>query len=538
MSPPKAGRQHVHPSSPQHFEWREAIAPVNGVAETVPEENPSPGIQLAKRRRSWLAKVMTSCAIITILTLALGGANEEAQLRKRAIAEEITALFNSDAAAHAVLTRSLSPMKCMNARSTFSCQQSFSGGDIYWSEKTGAHYIAAGPLHTDWLATGGADGPYGLPTENPRALAGTGTSQDFAAGSLVYSPANGTHSLEGAIRSKWMASGAADGPLGFPTSSETLVGNGRTQRFQKGAIYLSPSGEAYTTVSGAIERRYVELSGPAGPLGFPSGEEVITGSSRVQQFSNGYLVQGPTTGARIMDPGTYKAWSEHREFFNWPVKDSWSDARGIHTEFQKTETIWDAQTQALYSTDNLDEKTAIIIGDSQLGGDSWTEQGARAAGFTKKIELGFGGWGYTRSTAATRGTPDGLLTSHRMLLPQGKPGAIFLTLGGNDASAHAKDADIVAHATKTWAELRRLYPETPIIVNGVMSTDAPNHVGRRHVDKVLMQAAKDQGLTHVSVAVMATVARSRYIDNVHLTQDGQNLVATPYTTALLQALHQ
>ena len=246
----------------------------------------------------------------------------------------------------------------------------------------------------------------------------------------------------------------------------------------------------------------------------------MTGTTAMQQFTNGYLLQGPTAGAKIIDPDTYKAWAQNPERFSWPVKDSWVDARGIHTAFPTTETIWDPQTKALYSTATVDENTAIIIGDSQLGGDSWTEQGARAAGFSKKIELGFGGWGYTRTTRATGGTPDEVLASHRMLLPQGKPGAIFITLGGNDATAHVTENTIIAHATKTWTELRRLYPKTPIIVNGVMSTDAPSHITRRHVDQVIADAAASQGFIQVSVAGMSTRASANYKDNVHLTQAG------------------
>ena len=345
------------------------------------------------------------------------------------------------------------------------------------------------------------------------------------------------HSVDAdtALRDHWLSTGAGEGPLGSPTTNAYPVGNGRVQEFQRGVIYWSPSTAWHTTTGGNIERRYIALGGPAGPLGFPKGEETAAGTTRVQQFSGGYLVQSPT-GVRIVNPETYKAWAKNRKLFNWPVKDSWQDARGVHTGFQATETIWDPQTKALYSTATVDENTAIIIGDSQLNGDSWTEQGARAAGFSKKIELGFGGWGYSRATRATQGTPDEVFATHRMLLPQGNPGVIFVTLGGNDATAQASDADIIAHATKTWAELRRLYPKTPIIVNGVMSTDAARHAKRRHLDQVITDAAGSQGFIHVSVAGMATTASADYKDNVHLTQAGQNLVAVIYVQALLKAL--
>lgn len=435
-----------------------------------------------------------------------------------------------------MLGQATSDTACVDAANAFSCHESFSGGDIYWSQKTSATFLVNGPLRTHWLSTGGPTGPFGIPSGNPIPLHGKGISQDFTTGSLVYSPAAGTHDSLGAIRTKWVSSGSEDGPLGFPTTNEYSVGQGQAQKFQNGTIYWSPSTGTHITTRGDIENRFIALDGPTGQLGFPAGEKIATGTGSAQQFATGYLVTGPTAGAKIVDLETFNGWVANRERLGWPVKDSWADVRGVHTAFEGIETIWDPQTKALYSATTVDKDTAIIIGDSQLAGDSWTEQGARAAGSPKKIELGFGGWEYTRTAPSTGGTPDDVFTTGHLLLPQGNPGAIFITLGGNDATANATDHDIITHATKTWAELHRLYPKTPIIVNGVMSTNAPGHSKRRHVDQLVIQAAKSQGYIPVSVAGMATTASYDYKDTVHLNQTGHNLVAFTYTAALLQAL--
>ena len=193
--------------------------------------------RIAKHRFRLIAKAMRTCTIIIVLTLALSSANADAYLRKSAIEQEITARYNFDATTHAVLGPDHSAMTCSNAGSTFSCHQVFSGGEIYWSQKTGARYLTNAPLHDHWVSTGGAEGPYGLPTGNSAPLAGKGTYQDFTFGSLVYSPAAGTHNLTGAIRSKWFESGAEDGPLGYPTSKEHPTGEGRAQKFHSGTIY-------------------------------------------------------------------------------------------------------------------------------------------------------------------------------------------------------------------------------------------------------------------------------------------------------------
>ena len=496
--------------------------------------------------RSWIvqrrpvrpAVAKRNCAIllVMVLTLILSGASADTALRHRLFDAQIAALYDSDSKAPTVLAGATSAGTCTNTAGAISCRQTFTGGEIIWSPVTGAVYLANGPLRNHWLAAGGVSGPYGPPTGPPTGLAAKGTSQDFTSGSLVYSPATGTHDSHGAIRTRWLASGAEHGPWGYPTSNEYPAGQGRAQKYQNGTIYWSPSTGAHTTTPGEIEKRYVQLGAAAGPLGLPLGDQVTNGVFRWQEFSNGYLILSPTTGTKMIDTGSYREWRENPGRFGWPVQDSWIDAHGVHTVFQKQETIWDPRTKELYSGITVDQKTAIIIGDSQLGGDSWTEQGARAAGFPKKVELGFGGWGYTRTTRATAGTPDSVLTTHDMLLPQGTPGAIFITLGGNDASAQATDAAIIAHATQAWSELRRLYPVTPIIVNGVMSTTAPNHADRRHVDHLITEAAAAQGFIHVSVAGMAAAAGAHYKDKVHLTQAGHDLVAPIYAAALLQAL--
>lgn len=490
----------------------------------------------APRKTSTLLKAFCSVAVIVLLTLACSGASADAALLHRLFSEQISLLFHSDSKAPAVLGGATSAQTCANTAGTINCRQTFTGGEVYWSPTTGPTYLANGPLRNHWLAARGPAGPYGQPIRNPTPLAGKGSSQDFASGSLVYSPASGTQESYGAIRTHWLASGAEQGPWGFPTSNEYPIGVGRAQKYQSGTVYWSPSTGAQATTPGDIENRYIDLGAAAGTLGFPIAEQITNGESRWQQFANGYLLHGPTTGTKMIDTESFKAWTQNPQRFGWPVKDSWIDDHGVHSVFQRQETFWDSRTRELYSDITVDQKTAIIMGDSQLGGDSWTEQGARAAGFPKKIELGFGGWGYTRTTPAMPGTPDSVLTTHEMLLPHGTPGAIFITLGGNDATAHAPDADIIAHATQTWTELRRLYPATPIIVNGVMSTDAPNHANRRHVDWLITQAAASQGFFHVSVAGMATAARVHYKDNVHLTQAGHNLIAPAYTAALLLAI--
>lgn len=181
--------------------------------------------------------------------------------------------------------------------------------------------------------------------------------------------------------------------------------------------------------------------------------------------------------------------------------------------------------------------SVVLYGDSQLDGDSWSEQGARALGFTDQAShFSYGGIGYSTSSPSAGGTGWTAVQQGRVPFPGGSPGLVLVSLGGNDASAGRSDAQVIADSSALWAKLKLMYPQSRIIINGVMSRNDVSHNQRRHIDDVLAANAARQGVTFVSVAGLASAANAQYLDNVHMSQAGHDAVAPLYTARLAAAL--
>jgi hypothetical protein len=189
-------------------------------------------------------------------------------------------------------------------------------------------------------------------------------------------------------------------------------------------------------------------------------------------------------------------------------------------------------TQLIEHATPVDHSMALLICDSQCGGDSWVEQGARAAGFTTIEERMYGGGGYAAPAPALGvSVPDGL-TAGLIELPTVTPGAIIITLGGNDATTGRSDTEILEGLRRAVTFLEGRYPAAKIIVNGVMSRADDAHARRRAVDELVMNEAEHQNLAHVSVAGWGTTYNAEYADGVHLTQTGSTTIGQPYAAQL------
>ena len=417
--------------------------------------------------------------------------------------------------------------------------QLFERGFVVWSPATGAH-PSMGAIRERWRQSGLESGEFGYPTsDEATGLRNGGSAQQYQHGTIIWSSATAAHALTGAIRSYWSATGGQNGALGYPVSEEYRQNDFVYQLFQGGTVYWSAATGAHSTTYGDVHNRYVSLGGAAGQLGLPLTDKLPRAGGLVQQFVNGWLVWGPATGARIVGHPTYKVWSINPGEFGWPVRDTWSDARGSHVAFQKLETIWNDSTQELYSAEAVDASTVVFLGDSQLDLDSWGEQGARAAGYTRQVVRSIGGIGYVSGSPAVGGNSatDAVLLD-RILLPQGNPGLVVVTLGGNDARIFATDAAILSQANRLWDELRRKYPRSTILVTGVLSRYDASHFQRRWVDGLLTREAAVRGWPRISMAGTATIAGAtwNYLDDVHMNQTGHNKVAPLYASALKYVL--
>ncbi|MGY5885433.1 N-acetylmuramoyl-L-alanine amidase [Modestobacter lacusdianchii] len=178
----------------------------------------------------------------------------------------------------------------------------FQNGLITWSPAGGAHAVQ-GAIEDAWQRLGGLSGvgwTYGLPTTDELATPdGLGRYNHFAGGASIYwSPATGAHAVVGSSRELWASLGWEQGPLGYPTTDEVLLADGRTRAtlFTGGAVYRS-STLGTRSVYGSIAQAYLGLGGPQSALGLPVRDERAVSGGRRTDFEHGSITWTAATGA-------------------------------------------------------------------------------------------------------------------------------------------------------------------------------------------------------------------------------------------------
>jgi uncharacterized protein with LGFP repeats len=121
----------------------------------------------------------------------------------------------------------------------------FGKARIYWSSTTGARLVN-GAILTKYLATGGPV-RYGLPTTDVTAVTGGWYSHFTGGRSIFYSGPTGAHLVYGGIRNRYASMGYQRSCLGFPTTDEYAITDGRRSRFAQGSITYRYSTNATTS---------------------------------------------------------------------------------------------------------------------------------------------------------------------------------------------------------------------------------------------------------------------------------------------------
>lgn len=131
----------------------------------------------------------------------------------------------------------------------------FENGHIYWSPTTGAHAIPTNVFDT-YAARGFERSPLGYPVGDHTVLLDPngeawGDVQGFQGGAIYRRYGFEGHTVWGRIREAWDRSGFENGPLGWPTGDEIVLGeNTWEQRFEKGRILFAPDGLLLSPVDG------------------------------------------------------------------------------------------------------------------------------------------------------------------------------------------------------------------------------------------------------------------------------------------------
>ena len=429
-----------------------------------------------------------------------------------------------------------------------SCSQRFQKGYVLWTQRTGAQIVLDDAIGARYSASGWTRGFLGFPTGDAGGLSVRGGRlQHFQNGYIYWSPATGAQAVFGGIRGYYAANQYERGFLGYPTSGEIAVPKGVRQDFEGGKVFWS-RGQVFATTNGGIQTYYEQKGGANSFLGLPTGKKTAWQGGYYQRFQGGMIAWGPTTGARSIDTGHFTTLESNFGRYGWPTSDTWKDGAGTYTQFQKGMITTGAPAVAPpvpppassvypFTSVQATATSVVLYGDSQLDGDSWSEQGARAMGFSDQAShLAFGGMGYSTASVGARGTGWTAVQNGLMPFPGGTPGLVLVSMGGNDATSLKSDAQVIADSAALWARLKLMYPNSRIVINGVMSRSDDAHIRRRHIDEVLAVNAAQQGVTFISVAGLASAANAGYLDDVHLSQDGHNAVATLYTAQLAAAL--
>ena len=382
----------------------------------------------------------------------------------------------------------------------------------------------------------GASGPLGYPKGAQRAV-GDRLVQEFEGGEVWWSGGTGAASVQPPFLTAYRERGGAGGALGLPTAEASRLQGGTMQPFQGGVLYRSDSdGAILATTAGDIQKRYEELGGPEGELGLPAGDKVDVSGGRYQAFSGGVLLWHEGSGVFRLDAENFAIWTADPARFGWPAKDSWTDDRGAHQDWEKARTVLREGRLLTVPSTPVDASTAVLLCDSQCGGNSWIEQGARGAGFPNIVKLGFGGSGYLAPISGLGAGFAESVSRNRLLLPDGDPGVVIVTLGGNDAALRRTTAEVAAAEEQLIGVLREAYPNAAIVVDGVMSRSDAAHAARREMDAAVTEQARQLGVHAISVAGWVSDYAAPQADNVHLTQAGHDRIGPHYAEALRAAL--
>ncbi|TSE00743.1 esterase [Skermania sp. ID1734] len=218
--------------------------------------------------------------------------------------------------------------------------QDYRYGRVFYSQATGPQ-VVAGRIGGAYQANGGPNGPLGLPTSGEKVLPDLiGRYQAFQHGSIYWNPLVGAHAVRGDIFTAWGKQGYERGPLGYPTGEEvkTPHKDGSVQAFQIGAMYFSPANGTHS-VQGLIMQKYASLGYEDSWLGFPkSDEQGLKNLGKFNEFENGYIYWSPLSGAWTVHKGPiFDAWKSvgfENGRLGFPTSDEFPVPGGVQQSFQ------------------------------------------------------------------------------------------------------------------------------------------------------------------------------------------------------------
>ena len=243
----------------------------------------------------------TGVAVAAPVPAPAAGSGLAAAAAAPTVRGDIAARYQSLGGVRSFLGRPLtSELTTPNRRGRFNL---FEGGSIYWAPGVGA-WETHGLIRDKWGSLGYENGRLGFPSSNETRLIGNGAFNRFQGGHIYWSPVTQAHTVFGEIFDHWGTFDWERGPLGYPTTDETLTPDrfGAFNHFERGnSIYWSPeTGPAQ--IGGAIRDKYAALGWENSPLGFPAFDELDsdTAGARISIFEAGAIEWNAEQGAKVV----------------------------------------------------------------------------------------------------------------------------------------------------------------------------------------------------------------------------------------------
>lgn len=210
----------------------------------------------------------------------------------------------------------------------------------------------------------------------------TGTANscaiEFESAIATWEINSGTRFTSGAIAARYKTAGGVRGVLGpIVRSSEALDGDsngiGARQRFANGFIYRTPANATFVVLND-VQTYYGQRGGPAGSLGWPSGDAVCSDGRCAQNFVGGYVISDSAGTYRVLD-GAIAEYLQANGGINSPWGQPLSDAEtrtfgaygtGRIQEFESG-TVYEKNGSAYLVADALAAALADVGGVTAVG---------------------------------------------------------------------------------------------------------------------------------------------------------------------------
>lgn len=180
--------------------------------------------------------------------------------------------------------------------------QYFERGMVLSSTTTGTYAVLDGPMRDAWSVAGGSGGTMGWPTGS-QDVAPDGIRQQFQRGTLTVASSGVVIALSGEYYQYWSA-GSNGVLLGAPKAPrvEWSAGGvvGSYQVFEAGMVLTSPTTGTYAVLDGPIRNAWGNDGGSGGSIGWPTGDQQPVAEGTRQQFQRGAIFVPPTGPAYIV----------------------------------------------------------------------------------------------------------------------------------------------------------------------------------------------------------------------------------------------